>query len=484
MPPVPFPRANYFIATSRLLPGLDGGYTVAAMRRALDMAEYGGVRAQLLTFDLRIDYPAIREEFIALGLATENTVLRNLCAELRVEPELLRGSRDRPEAADTGLAVVSAELSAAAESDAAGVVWRTTFRAPDGMIRYTEIHDESGAPLLRLPYVSGRADWHRADVVIEVLDADRRVIGRLAGFGELYRTWLDHVVATAAEADTIVVAEARQVGELLADDPDRRYRLVHSVHNAHTLAPHQWDSPMDELWTGWFDRVGDFDGVIWLTDAQRRDAERRFGAGRNWAVVPHPAPPPAPGVADRDPDRIVMVSRLAEQKRVDHAIRAWQRVVAAHPRARLDIYGDGPLSETLENLVAQLQLADSVTLHGYRADAAAKCDTAAALLLTSAFEGQGLVILEAFSRGCPVIAYDVNYGPAEMIAADANGLLVPAGDIEALAATLSGYLGDVDTIARLSAGAYGWAAEHGPVRAMQRLASFLENVLEAEGVRE
>lgn len=483
MPPVRFPRANYFLVTSRLLPGLDGGYTVAAMRRALDMAEYGGVRAQLLTFDLRVDYPRIREEFIALGLATEDTVLRNLCAELRAEPELLRDLRDRRESVDGGLAGGSEELSFVAESDAAGVVWRTTFRGPDGMIRYTEIHDESGAPLLRLPWVSGRADWHRADVVIEVLDADRAVSGRLAGFGELYRTWLDHVVATAAETDTVVVAEARQVGELLADDPDRGYRLVHSVHNAHTLAPHQWDSPMDELWTGWFDRLGDFDGIIWLTDAQRRDAERRFGAGRHWAVVPHPAPRAARGFPDRDPERIVMVSRLAEQKRVDHAIRAWQRVVAAHPRARLDIYGDGILSETLENLVAQLQLTDSVTLHGYRADAAAECDTAAALLLTSAFEGQGLAVLEAFSRGCPVIAYDVNYGPAEMIDADVNGLLVPAGDIEALAAALSGYLGDVDTIARLSAGASRWAAEHGPVPAMQRMASFLGNVLETNGVR-
>ncbi len=48
-------------------------------------------------------------------------------------------------------------------------------------------------------------------------------------------------------------------------------------------------------------------------------------------------------------------------------------------------------------------------------------------------EGFGLSILEALSNGCPVISYDVNYGPREMIESGKNGELVPPGDIDAIA---------------------------------------------------
>lgn len=54
-------------------------------------------------------------------------------------------------------------------------------------------------------------------------------------------------------------------------------------------------------------------------------------------------------------------------------------------------------------------------------------------LLTSTLEGQGLVLIEAMSVGCIPIAYDVPYGPSDIIEHGVNGFLVEAGDIPALA---------------------------------------------------
>ncbi len=53
--------------------------------------------------------------------------------------------------------------------------------------------------------------------------------------------------------------------------------------------------------------------------------------------------------------------------------------------------------------------------------------------MTSSFEGYPLATLESMSRGCPVVSYDIRYGPREQISDGVDGFLVPPGDIELLA---------------------------------------------------
>ena len=460
-----FPAApGYFIAASRLRPGLDGGYTVATLRRALEFASHGGVRPTLLTYDFWPEYPAIRDEFAALGLASADTELRNLYQDARLDAAFLRLA-----ATPSVARPLPAGLRLVEDRDSAGRPWRITASDPTGTPVHTDFLDLDGQPILRLPYVSGRPDWHLAPVPIEVFEGGE-IVGALDGFGALYRAW----TASIVPAGSVVVVEARQVGELIGAGA-RDFTLVHTVHNAHTSPPYAWDSEMDLLWTNWFASVDRYDAVIWLTEAQRDDAVRRFGEHSNWVVIPHPAAAAAelPPVSQRDPNRIVMVSRLADQKRVDHAIAAWPAVLEQHPSARLEVYGGGVLRPQLEALIAELGVGESVTLHGHVAGASAQLETAAALLLTSRYEGHPLVVAEAFSRGCPVIAYDLNYGPREMVEHGVNGYLVPTGDIAGAAAAVSGVLGRPELIARLSTGAWEWARSHGPELAMQRTADLL-----------
>ena len=53
---------------------------------------------------------------------------------------------------------------------------------------------------------------------------------------------------------------------------------------------------------------------------------------------------------------------------------------------------------------------------------------ATASLLTSQYEGFGMTIMESIHNGCPVVSYDVRYGPSELIIDGENGLLIDAGD--------------------------------------------------------
>lgn len=99
----------------------------------------------------------------------------------------------------------------------------------------------------------------------------------------------------------------------------------------------------------------------------------------------------------------VTVGRLSPEKNQERLIRAFALVHQDHPKTRLVIIGSGPLRETLERLVNDLGVVEAVKLAGQRANPyaiMAKCDC---FVLSSNYEGQPMVILEARVLGLPVV---------------------------------------------------------------------------------
>jgi poly(glycerol-phosphate) alpha-glucosyltransferase len=476
---VRFPEANYFIAGSRLRPGMDGGYTVSSLRRAMQFQDHAGVNPVLLTFDFWPDYAQVKRDFINIGLMTQHTVIRNLFQDARDTPQFLHSALVK---LAEEITPPRGERVETTDVDFYGRPWRTIVAdAATGRTLHTDFLTHDGRPLLRIPYVTGRPDWHRAPISIMVFGDDGEPIGTIDGFGSLYRLWLEHVLDTSPGGRcNMVVCESRQVGEMLVDVSRDDLRIIHTVHSTHTAAPYRWDSPLDTLWASWFEVMHRFDAVVWLTQRQREDVERRFGLhDETFAVVPHALDQVQMPSERRDPDLAVMIGRLATLKRVDHALRAFRLVLNANPAARLDIYGDGPDETRLRALVEELGMRGSVRFLGHRANAADCLARAAVLVFASTYEGQGLVLVEALAHGCPVVSYDVNYGPSDIVSNGENGLLVSNGDIAGLGAALSSVLGNKETIAALSAGALmtaeGWTAEH----SMASMANVFERVLHA-----
>jgi glycogen(starch) synthase len=135
---------------------------------------------------------------------------------------------------------------------------------------------------------------------------------------------------------------------------------------------------------------------------------------------------------------VVVAGRLVsvggtEQKGVSVAIHA----VSTLPKWRLHVLGDGPFRQELERLAERLGVASRVSFHGrLRRELALRYMNAADVVaMPSLYEPFGMVWLEAIAVGTPVVATQVG-GPKEYLHSGRDCLLVPPGDVEALASAL------------------------------------------------
>jgi glycosyltransferase involved in cell wall biosynthesis len=195
--------------------------------------------------------------------------------------------------------------------------------------------------------------------------------------------------------------------------------------------------PLHERWL-YYAGLRTADAVIAQTSAQRALLWRNFA--RRAAVVPNsiaapPAVPPHPAERLAAP-RVLWVGRLRPHKRPD-----WVALLADQcPELHFDVVGAGPPDcPYVQTTCDALRARPNVTLHGYRphADIAACYDRAAALLLTSAWEGYPNVFLEAWARGVPTIA---TLDPDDAIAR--HGLGAVARNPDTLGAGLRALLAD------------------------------------------
>lgn len=167
---------------------------------------------------------------------------------------------------------------------------------------------------------------------------------------------------------------------------------------------------------------------------------------------------------------LLFVGNLLPVKAPDFLLRAFARIAAACPEARLALAGRGPLRSALEAQAAALGLAERVRFLG-PLDAAAVADwmrAADLLVMTSRNEGLPNVILEAQACGLPVVATRVG-GIHEVVDEPWKGELTPPGDVSAWSAAV---------LARLAAPAERERlAVLGMARAWPNVAATYENAL-------
>ena len=130
---------------------------------------------------------------------------------------------------------------------------------------------------------------------------------------------------------------------------------------------------------------------------------------------------------------IISCGRLAHQKGFDMLADVADAVFKKHPDWSWHIYGDGEMRESLEAKIANCGLSEKVILKGYASNVSEIYPQYSFFVMTSRYEGFGLVLCEAMAGRLPLVAFDVESGPKELIDDNSNGFLVPPFNTEQMA---------------------------------------------------
>lgn len=164
--------------------------------------------------------------------------------------------------------------------------------------------------------------------------------------------------------------------------------------------------------------------------------------------------------AEKDPGKavkdILFVGRLIRRKGLDTLLQALPRIGGQIP-VTLHVVGDGPMAEAWRTLARRLGVESKVVFHGVlsNAELERRYSSADVFVLPAIVddrgdtEGLGVVLIEALSFGVPVVASDVG-GIGDIVIHDRTGLLVPAGDVEALAQAVHQILAQPDRSKQLA----------------------------------
>ncbi len=223
---------------------------------------------------------------------------------------------------------------------------------------------------------------------------------------------------------------------------------VKAIGAEHNHPPQQ---PMSYLWRtlrkktyGLLDAVTALasEGASWM---------RNNTNAKTIAVIPNavtwPLPEQEPKISPNNfhqPNRklLLAVGRLHPQKGFDWLIDIFAGLVNKYPSWDLVILGEGALRTELEGQVTGLGLEKRVFLPGRVGNLNEWYESADIYVLSSRYEGFGNTLAEAMAYGTPVISFDCDTGPRDIIRDKVDGLLVPPGDIPALTAALDNMMGD------------------------------------------
>ena len=220
----------------------------------------------------------------------------------------------------------------------------------------------------------------------------------------------------------------------LMTKPAKRYLILHSIFTQNAKRTGKLFPYVQQA----IDLKDKLSGIIVSTRQEAHDIQSRFPSVKT-TVIPvsyldDQLIAQSPPFSDRIPGKVIAVARVTPLKQLAHIIRAIVLVHAHLPFVSLDIYGyedainNFQEGNTLRQLVKQSEAQSYITFKGYVPDLTSAYQHADLLTLTSSYEGFAMAILEALGYGCPVLSYDINYGPAEMVQNNHNGELIGPGD--------------------------------------------------------
>lgn len=190
-----------------------------------------------------------------------------------------------------------------------------------------------------------------------------------------------------------------------------------------------------------FKILKDLKALVILTDSAYDDVLQEYEYG-NFVSIPN-------FISDerleyespvKELNKIKIFSRISPEKNLSDAIRAFKIVTEHNDDAVLEIFGRQDLFnnnagelDQLKSLVKELDIEEKVIFEGFLEDVDEEMRKALCTVLVSDHEGLPMSLLESMANSTPVISYDIDYGPRDVITDGVDGIIVKHGDYEDLA---------------------------------------------------
>ncbi|MEE9711660.1 glycosyltransferase family 4 protein [Aeromonas caviae] len=189
------------------------------------------------------------------------------------------------------------------------------------------------------------------------------------------------------------------------------------------------------------------DDVITLTERDKQLWLANTTCKAHITAIPNPVTIALPNNINPEKEKLFLaVGRLTYQKGFDLLLQAWAQVAPLHPDWRLRIVGDGEDKAMLEQLRRDLNIEASTELLPKTNNIAAHYQQAAFFVMSSRFEGLPLVLIEAQAYGLPIVSFNCDTGPAEIIKHGETGWLCAAGDVSELSEKIRNSLRHFDDV--------------------------------------
>lgn len=211
-----------------------------------------------------------------------------------------------------------------------------------------------------------------------------------------------------------------------------------------------------------------------------------WGKMRNLEVIPNAALFMAENYSDVSRHRVIAVGRLDYQKGFDRLIEAW-RIIHQHEEYKdwtLDIFGQGEWKEMLQNRIEQYELQRTAFLNPPSADIYREYRSSSLIVMSSNYEGFGMVLVEGMSCGLPAVAFNCRCGPKDIIHPGVNGLLVKNGDIQGLADAMMHLMADEQLRQRMSSEARKVVETYSEEVVMRKWLELFDEVVEGKESKE
>lgn len=226
---------------------------------------------------------------------------------------------------------------------------------------------------------------------------------------------------------------SRKVGEMHINRANYRNFEVNDTNLFKRLFSHLWMNSLVR-------KLRRLDLFVVLTDEDRLS----WTELNNVITIPDPMSFSPTRISRQEHKRVIAVGRYVYQKGFDLLLEAWSMVEKERPDWQLAIYGMGERTP-YEELVTRLGI-DKTRCHlnGSTEDIEKEYSESSLFVLSSRFEGFGMVIVEAMSCGLPAVSFACPCGPRDIVSNGVDGLLVDNGDVKELAEAILRLTGDDD----------------------------------------